>query len=349
MAVDDRAVVVGICTYPELGDLSGPENDAHEFADWLWAKDGGDLPTENVKLILSSGYKKSRNRLRTKPTSVELVEAFDELHELGDQHGGRAGRRLYIYLAGHGIAPKVEETALLMANAARRRRHHFAGRSYAEWFRRAAFFSEVVLLMDCCRENYPRTTLSEPDYDTMTSRNMARYFYGFATEWSRASREGPYGPKGEVRGLFTLALLAGLRNAPRNQAGELTGSLLGDFIYNYIQDRWGDRAATEGAQEPEFFYGKRRDIVFTVTTSTATKPTSPPPMWTVRVTLSRANAGSALELVGGDRQLIPAARVAGNRWEWEGLPQGIYRFRLSGEPSEFFELIGESGSHDVRL
>src|SRR6266508_2059583 len=312
-ADDDRAIVVGICGYPALGDLGGSENDAKDFAAWLRAKDGGAMPAENVTVILSSRYRKSRNPLRAKPTTAELVEAFDALHDFGKQHGGRAGRRLYIYLAGHGISPKVQETALLMANAARGRGHHFAGRLYAEWFRRAAFFNEVVLFMDCCREHYPRTTLTEPDYDMANSHRMGRHVYGFATEWSRASREGPYGPRGEVRGLFTLALLAGLRGgARRNEAGELTGSLLEEYVYNDIRDRFKDRASTEEGQEPEFDYKKNRDIVFSVAAI-------PAPAWKVRVALRAANAGKSVELIGGDLQIVPITRVARNRWEWEGL------------------------------
>jgi uncharacterized caspase-like protein len=35
MACNDYALVVGISKYPALGDLSGPENDARDFRDWL--------------------------------------------------------------------------------------------------------------------------------------------------------------------------------------------------------------------------------------------------------------------------------------------------------------------------
>ncbi len=49
MAVDDRAIVVGISHYPALGDLAGPENDASAFAEWL--KSSTDLYRYAVRMI----------------------------------------------------------------------------------------------------------------------------------------------------------------------------------------------------------------------------------------------------------------------------------------------------------
>ena len=43
MALDDRAIVVGIDTYPDIAGLEGAERDAMSFYDWLTAKDGGDV------------------------------------------------------------------------------------------------------------------------------------------------------------------------------------------------------------------------------------------------------------------------------------------------------------------
>ena len=41
MAADDWAVVVGVRSYPDLGHLDGPENDAQAFYQWVTAPGGG--------------------------------------------------------------------------------------------------------------------------------------------------------------------------------------------------------------------------------------------------------------------------------------------------------------------
>ena len=70
---------------------------------------------------------------------------------------GRLGRRLYIYMAGHGIAPGENQTALLMANANYDKRrygtgYHVIGEYVAGWVADAHYFDEILLFMDCCRE-----------------------------------------------------------------------------------------------------------------------------------------------------------------------------------------------------
>jgi hypothetical protein len=71
----------------------------------------------------------------------------------------RVGRRFYIFLAGHGITPLraaspiMDDTALLMADADTSDLLHLAGLGYAEWFRTAGAFDEIVLFTACrmCR------------------------------------------------------------------------------------------------------------------------------------------------------------------------------------------------------
>src|SRR5262245_20513430 len=102
MPPKDHAIVVGIRRCPALGDLNGPENDARDFEQWLLDPAGGDVPPANVRRILSSDFAPNANPLDDKPTTAELESAFDALYDRGDQNGGKTGRRLYVYLAGHG-------------------------------------------------------------------------------------------------------------------------------------------------------------------------------------------------------------------------------------------------------
>src|ERR1044072_2744580 len=167
MNKSDYAVVIGIKAYPAFdgdGPLEGPENDAEAFHNWVKSQAGGNLPPENVELIISSQYTPPATLPDdATPMIHDAQRAFESLQERAEANaakgkGLRAGRRLYIYMAGHGFAPRDDQTALLMANATRSRVgpvYHILGQYTAHWFFKSKYFEEVILFMDCCREVYP--------------------------------------------------------------------------------------------------------------------------------------------------------------------------------------------------
>ncbi|HEV2758678.1 MAG TPA: caspase family protein [Acidimicrobiales bacterium] len=339
MATDDRAVVVGITRYPALGDLEGPENDAQAFVEWLRSPQGGDVPEKNVALVLSSGYDASNDPKRAEPTVVAVDRAFDELVELADERGGKAGRRLYVFMAGHGFAPDMRTAALLMANAAKGRTgYHVPGLLYADWFRQSGTFDEVVLFMDCCRERYPRAPLRPPPYDLLSATKPSRYFYGLATEWSRAARERPSGDK--VRGLFSEALVAGLSGKARDERGAITGASLIKYLHNAV--RKGDDPA-QPLQEPEFMPtdNAAASIVFAEGVVA--------PNFRIRASLAAGDGVESVELFfGADLQhALPGAKV-GAGWEWNVDRAGLYMLVRSGGEKRIIEVARED-TVDVRL
>lgn len=337
MAADDYAVVGGISRYPALGDLSGPEFDAEDFCSWLLSQSGGNVPSANIAKVLSSNFPLPANSLQAEPTTVHLDRAFDQLYTQAEAGGGRAGRRLYIYLAGHGFAPNLEDAALLMANAAKGRTgYHIPGRPYANWFRSARFFDEIVLIMDCCRENYQRAPLHLPPYEPINSDPPARHLYAFATEWSRTARERLWPQINQVRGLFTMAVLAGLRGGAKSDgAGKITSEALEAFVFNFLQAN--DDSIER--QEPNFEYNKMKQVVFDWTLPTSFR---------LRVTPPGSNAGTPVELRDGALQSVPGMKTDANTWEWV-LPPGLYNVRVSGSPDQVVELIGEGRTVDVQL
>lgn len=244
-ASQDWAIVIGIRFYPGFSDLDGPENDAKSFHEWLTSPVGGSVPVSQTRLILSADYHPPlpNGATHAKPTVQLIQEAFDELFDRSqknddDGRGFRVGRRLYIYLAGHGFEPQPEHVALLAANATRNRAgYHIAGKLYADVVRYAGLFDEVVLFMDCCREWYSRVPLNLPPYVSMPSGNApenGRWFTCYATKWSRKSREKMIG--GERRGVFTTALLKGLCGAAANEVGEVTAGSLADYLHAHMKD-----------------------------------------------------------------------------------------------------------------
>jgi len=185
-----------------------------------------------------------------KPSMEDVEAKFAELRERVEEYieeEGRA-RRLYVFLAGHGLSWKVDNAALLTANADydKWRGYHVAGRWYAEWFRNAAYFREIILLMDCCRTEYPDTPPRAPwpPKDDPAKADVS-VFYGFATKGGYEARERHIPDDGPVRGLFTHTLLDGLDNADRDSAGRITGATLSKHIYNKLPLLAGPRVPQE--------------------------------------------------------------------------------------------------------
>ena len=149
MAENDYAVVVGICRYPALRELSGPVNDAHSFRDWLVTR--GAVPPGNIELVVTPDNAETMTQRNAQPLRDQVIMALDAvLGNVGQQ--GKAGRRLCLFLAGHGYARQVDDAALLMANAGGGSFPSVSGTQVANWFRASATFDEIVLIMDCCRE-----------------------------------------------------------------------------------------------------------------------------------------------------------------------------------------------------
>jgi hypothetical protein len=333
MAADDFAVVVGITAYPELDPLEGPENDAKAFVEWLRAPDGGRVPDANITKFFSSDPLPAA--MQPAPTETSVDKAFEAFNDHGLANGGTCGRRLYIFLAGHGCAPTFQETVLLTANAGPNHPgHHIAGRLVAESFRKAAFFEELVLFMDCCRENYPNMTIHQPPWNSPKSTRRPRYLYAYATQDSAASREGLDPKSGTTRGVFTLALLAGLREAQRDEQGRLASSELEDFVFNYMQ-KTAKAIIGDTVQEPQFAYEKHSQVVFD---GGINAPATP--VFGLDVTISPASKGAAVELVDGALAVVAPATTSAKRVTWSALEPGIYLLRKNGQPHKFFEMIG---------
>lgn len=337
MATDDHAVLVGISRYPRLGDLHGAENDVMSFRDWLVSRTGGAVPPNQVSLIRSSDYEYRNDPLCAQPTTGHVDLAFERLIDLGMREGGRIGRRLYIYMAGHGFAPSVEDAALLMANADRRRMgHHIPGRPYASWFRAAALFEEIVLLMDCCRKSYPRAPVRRPPWGIVqkSSGSNVRYFYGFATHWTYRAREQARQGGDPIQGLFTQALLAGLYGGARDEYGNVTSASLESFIMS----RLPHLAQEEEVPEPTFEYDHTQNIVFVA---------MPPPVRTsVRVSRARPGEAAPIEIVGPNFEVIARHTLRDAAWAVD-LSPGTYMIWAvhDREKRKVFTVMGEAVYH----
>src|SRR5262249_39804542 len=132
------------------------------------SKRGGAVHPKNVTLIAPP-----RSRPRS-GTAREVRRAFLKLCERAKERAF-IGHRLYLYLAGHGIAQNRDETSLFTSDGGPGApERHIPAWCYASWFMYSAYFKEVVLFADCCRTPYRDLPVQPFPLDDVDSPSAGR-------------------------------------------------------------------------------------------------------------------------------------------------------------------------------
>ncbi|HEX7312582.1 MAG TPA: caspase family protein [Pyrinomonadaceae bacterium] len=379
MAHDDGyyAIIVGIkYADQELNTLRGPENDAESFYKWVVSSEGGGVhdDEQHCRLILSSRFGGA-----AEPTAARVVgafEAFDRIAAKNADEGRRrhVGKRLYIYLAGHGFAPSNldEETGLLVADAkSGDYQQHVLGRYCAHWAYKAYYFDEILLFMDCCRTplltnpvlNYKPREVNAADYEKV------RRLYCFACKWSYKAREREMPPNNAWHGVFTTALLEGLHGAAADSKGRVTADSLYRYLKNFTQCYMSpeERDDQSVPKEPDIFYEPEHGTKIVITTVKKDGPGiaerlgrmfagwmgfTPPSLkgYAVEIALPEDAAGRKFEVLDG--KLNPVASVSAGAeqpsWKLE-LEPGFYAVTAEDDPFPKLFAVGCGGTVHVDL
>jgi hypothetical protein len=267
---NDYAVVLGLSRYPTLGeppdsaaDLNGPDNDAD--AVYAWLKSVG-IPDENIKLRKSSQFTPFNPPDAGKPTRDEINECFVWLDQIAQNNKGagkglKVGRRLYVYASGHGFSPKRNQGCLFAANATPRYGVTSNVSSWFEWFQDANYFDELVLWMDCCMNRMSLLPPGDVPLVPIVSPNASGpAFIAFAAQRPLKAAEAPVPEDaGRVHGLFTWALLEGLRGAAVDEYGMVTSNSLANRLRNSLRPRMSpaDLNDLDVSKEPDIL---REDV-----------------------------------------------------------------------------------------
>lgn len=212
----DFAVVVGINQYehPDLGILLGAGNDASAFVDWLKnpCSDGD----------LSDGQIIQRTSVAT---FTDLRRAFNDLIK----GVGTRGRRLYIFVAGHGSGQTLQDAYVYASD-------HLA---YAEscWNivgnaeRLRYLFQEVVVFLDCCRTRIPGAQSYPIPLKIDGAQSPGIHFYCFACSTGDATSEEMF--DGRIHGVFSEHLLRAL-NGRIESAVDHEGRVTAHSLKRYL-------------------------------------------------------------------------------------------------------------------
>jgi hypothetical protein len=350
MAKEDWGIVIGIQRYPAFDTdderLRGPDNDAKAFRDWLVDKTGGDVPEGQVILITTSSFNPPFSSPSVaKPTEELIRMAIEDLQKIADQSStGRIGRRLYLYMAGHGFASRENQTALLMANATKRNvgpPYHWLGEYTANWFCRAGYFDEIILFMDCCRDNYQVPQINKPWLSVTASdfSERVKRFYAFATRWGLKSRELEF--NGVTHGIFTYELLEGLRGkASVPISGEHSvksnPAITTESLKRYLMDAM--KARQQLVMDSDFIYDMFEIAVL------------PPALYTYAITvhLPPGSTGKSLEIRNDKYMLIDETIAAPPQWQLS-LEKGYYAVQIPSDNLQKLFAVNGTGAVDVYL
>lgn len=345
------AVVVGINRYPGISHLECSRGDAVEFARWLIDPNGGNVPEKQIHLIVAD-LPADANPRDAVPTRIQIREKLRECMDAAIALTKKdinlwQSTRLYYYYSGHGIAPSVNDAALLAANATKvDMTEHLSAKHLLEYFVTHQWFREVIVFADCCRDSLQSVTPTPNEWhDEPRNYGAVSHFFAAGTRHGKKSFEEP-ADEGQVdgngtrRGYFTRALLDGLWGgaAVGAKGGKITNAELIKYMRNHMAKATENRAL--GPLGPDFPFPGQEDIIFRI-------PTKLP---SLRVHLVGA-APVGLRMEGGPENEIYVGQPDGaGNFDFE-LPVGVYEaLSLEGDPpvpvlKGWFCKVSEGSNH----
>ncbi len=264
MIARDYAILIGINDYPQLGEnnsaanLKGPCNDVDAVKTWLLDAKGGNFPDDSTIYTWKSAP--AADAMNAHPTAAELVITLSQLDRLAIQNqqqglGRRVGRRLYIFMSGHGFSPERQRACLFSADAMERVTFNVHATGWLNWLQDSGYFREYVMWMDCCMNRLSFLQPGDPQIPRVNSSEIPRAnFVAFAAQRPLKAVEVPITQDGgKYHGAFTWTLLEGLRGAAADLSGRVTGRSLADWVRNALVLRMTeqDMIDVEVAKEPE--------------------------------------------------------------------------------------------------
>ncbi|MCK1654672.1 hypothetical protein IVA88_24965 [Bradyrhizobium sp. 149] len=342
MPLADYALIVGINLYPALTSLQGAENDARDFHDWVISPDGGGVASSNATLLVTSNFAPFPSAEDAKPAAHQIEDFFTKVDIAANSNnkeglGLKAGKRIWLFFSGHGFAPTLDRSAVLLANATSSRVHNVAALLWADRLHEGGWFDDVFLFQDACRSHMADVDLTPPFLRKKVAplNQVRRRFYAFSAKNRQISKEVPI--VGErVQGVFTTTLLQGLKGKARDPH---TGALTAAQLKAYLQDNMikllpaGDLADDEIAKMPEVVNPDPFDILPPTAAAVSTFPVS--------VKISQPGGPARIE----NSAFVAVDSIDPSPAEWQrNLPRGLYKLVVDGLGELLFQVTGATAA-----
>lgn len=255
-------LVIGIDSYSsaQFNTLRGASADAGRFYEWLRDAGGGGLPKENVALLTKPRSEPERHPDAKEATWSSVRMQIAEWKKLSNDMQQSIGTRLYIYLAGHGYNDRdnLDNVHLVLDAYDSSVADSFPGTACGSWFQVKALFDEILLIMDCCRDrelSLNPTPLTFGTEDPVPGRNgsKVRILFSYGAEYGRKSRERKLDDQPQVQGVFTKALLEGLKGGAREAGSDrITCRSLTAYLHARVPELGPAIPPHSVAQRPNF-------------------------------------------------------------------------------------------------
>jgi hypothetical protein len=291
MNAEDYAILIGISRYPELDqaaslDLAGPANDVEAVKARLL-----DPKAANLRRRTSASLRRSRQRRRrrARPPMSSMPRSARWTGSRSNREAGkglRVGRRIYLFMSGHGFSPARQRGCLFSANATDRQGFNVHATGWLSWLQDSGYFREFVLWMDCCMNRMSFLQPRDPMMPLVNAMEPPRAnFVAFAAQRPlKAVEISIEEDGGRAHGLFTWTLIEGLRGAAADANGRVTGRSLADWIRNaqaarispkdFDDPRWPRSPSHPGGRRPDLRPRRRKPL-----TRCVSFPTGRPGRW----------------------------------------------------------------------
>lgn len=369
------AIVVGINQYParaQQNPLNGAVADACDFAEWALDPTGGNVAPERLFFWtypwpapspdrlgnylagpLPNWYHEQLGAAQPDPTRAPMAfEITTTIEDAGraayasDYGDNAAERRVYVFLAGHGIRARTsernEETCFLAGDFAPPKGNLTPGLIPCDSFRKALLhkrFSEAILFTDCCRSTTARSSLTARQVSDFDGEPILPWSIAFAAQDGEPAYETAAAP---IRGAFSSALMRGLRTHRPGPLGDLHADPLRDYVQASIQD------FTNSGQMPNLLYrpDPRGPLIVPGRPAGGGVVVNTPNLDGPSLDVSALALGTRLVLKGGDLQPVKGIgpfTVAGPSMVLPSLPIGLYavevndgsgRYTMFAQPSQ---------------
>ena len=251
-------VVIGIDQYwSEGAHLRGAVRDALSVREWLVDPTGGNVPPENIQLVLSRADHSPEVDEGLAPTLATKANIILAINNLMDLSGGKGAALLLLRRPWVDYARLEPGRERVARDRLHEHDHSIALRSLWEFFETTQF-DDQFLFVDACRNVPPWGEGAEFTLGSWTlprSRDRAchpQQFILYATSPKLRAVEVRE-TEGEEHGAFTAALLAGLRGAGAAKAWswerncyEVRWERLADYVKMRIQAEARKVAETPG-------------------------------------------------------------------------------------------------------
>lgn len=286
--LNQSALIVGVGNYaPEIGKLPAVANDVRAMGELLASRKGV-FTKATTKILLNSQAKRGS-------VLNQLKSLF-----LQSPHDGT----VFAYLAGHGMALENEYFYLPYDYDRSRPEESSIPLAELKAMFDATSANRAFLWLDCCHAGGVLRRRGGPDEATIINRTLkAVKGTGKVIVAACKPDQSAYEDSGVGHGLFTDALVRGLKGEARTTSGEVTAGSLYDFI---------DQCVTHPSQQPVFFGEQTGRIVLMnhglrkAASGASSKPSKAPKSNRKKATAARAKG--TWVMLGDDFHLASKVR-----------------------------------------